>query len=247
MADLLAAGQLALATALAAWERRIVDPPRSARAGDHRDTDRQFIDALIRTPAGIDWSWLHDEDRYQADGDFEWCGAFGLGYCWGAAGLDVELRRLYASSTARINAWAQYRPLFGTANEHDVMARFPRPELEGERRRFLKLDERSLPEQVTAWAPRAGDILLCGAVPGASRGALDCGTHVALVERWDPVAGVLHTVEGNATGLGPDGSRYQGVVKQTRPVGLHNHDSAAVYHARRLIRPGVNDLTGTPA
>lgn len=40
------------------------------------------------------------------------------------------------------------------------------------------------------------------------------------------------TVEGNATGKGPNGERFQGVVTQVR----------ALKDCRRLIRPGLCDL-----
>lgn len=240
MVDLLAAGQLVVATALAAWERRIVDAPR----GKIAEPSRQFIADIIGTPVGLDWSWLTGEDAYHGDGDYEWCGAFGAGFAWGAAGLDLDIRRMYGSSTQRLNAWAQYKPFFGSAHERELIERFPKPVDPAERRRFLVLDEHTAPDVVTEWAPRAGDILLCGGVPGSYRGALAMGNHVTIVEGWDPVAGVFTTVEGNATGRGPDGTTYQGVIRQTRPVGLKPGSDRRRYHARRLIRPGVNDITG---
>jgi hypothetical protein len=72
--------------------------------------------------------------------------------------------------------------------------------------------------------PRAGDIALVG-----KKGY---GTHGVLVERFDPVTGELHTVEGNAHGRGPNGERQQGVVRCVRGIG----------QVRRIVRPGIGDL-----
>lgn len=120
MVDLLAAGHVVVATATAAWERRIVDAPR----GKIDEASRAFIAEIIATPKGLDWYWLADDpdQGYDGDGDYEWCGGFGVGFSWGAAGLDLDIRRMYGSSTQRLNAWAQYRPLFGTSDASQFAA-----------------------------------------------------------------------------------------------------------------------------
>ncbi len=51
-----------------------------------------------------------------------------------------------------------------------------------------------------------GDIMLVGKGPD--------GSHIALVE-FEDVRGI-HTIEGNSTGRGIDGRRYEGVVRQVR-------------------------------
>jgi len=68
---------------------------------------------------------------------------------------------------------------------------------------------------------RPGDILV---VKNASGGKW-YGDHVTLVERVDPAAGLIHTIEGNARGWvvgAPKGSAThtrEGVIRRTRPIG----------------------------
>lgn len=236
-ADLIRAGQLALSTARIAWQQRIVDPNRVLKNLDLRS--RAFIDHSIRSPDALGWTW---QSPYEWDGDFEWCGAFAVGFAWGAAGLDADQRELYASSTDRLNAWGQYRSMFGpkSVNEREVRARFPKPD-EGARL-FIALDEDSTPKDLfdVGYEARAGDILLVGGVPGSYRGARAWGTHVALADRYDDRRGGFVTLEGNASGRGPDGKTYQGVVEQFRPIGLRGEKSKT-YHVRRILRPGRPD------
>lgn len=224
-----AAGEVAVQTAHKAWEQLIVEP---TRRGTERESAR-WIDSIIRTPAGLNWSWLQDE--FDVGTDFEWCGAFAA-HAWAAAGLEVELRELYFSSTSRLSAYAAYHPHFGTIREGAVRARHPRPTREEERRVRLVLDERSTVEDLLV-APRAGDILLVG-YPGSR-----FGTHVCLVESWDAERCGFRTIEGNARGEWPDGKRrpgVQGVTKNFRQLGLAPGETG--YHARRLIRPALHDL-----
>lgn len=68
---------------------------------------------------------------------------------------------------------------------------------------------------------RPGDIL----VVKNARGGKWYGDHVTLVERVDPAAGLIHTIEGNARGWvvgAPKGSEThtrEGVIRRTRPIG----------------------------
>ena len=50
-----------------------------------------------------------------------------------------------------------------------------------------------------------------------SRGKKRPGEHICVVERVDFDAKLVHTVEGNARGIGPDGEVFEGVIKRTRP------------------------------
>lgn len=238
-ADLVRAGQIALVAARLAWHQRIVDPSPRLKNLDARS--RAFIDNAIRSPDALGWTW---QSPYLWDGDFEWCGAFAAGYAWGAAGLDGDQRELYASSTDRLNAWAQYRSMFGpkSVNERECRERFPKPGEGG--RLFIELDESSTPKDLfsTGYEARAGDILLVGGVPGSYRGARAWGTHVVLVDRFDEARGGFVTVEGNASGRGPNGETYQGVVEQFRPIGLRDGESLKTYHVRRVLRPGRPDV-----
>lgn len=225
------AGRVAMGSGLAAWQQLIIEPKKHGQEPE----SAAWIDKTIRTPAGLDWSWM--QDAFDADGEYEWCGAFGA-YCWAKAGLDLDLRRMYWSSTDRLNAYAQYKPLFGTTREKALMARFPKPADPAERRLCLVLDERSNHENLAGVTPREGDILLVGNV--GSR----MGTHVTVVERYDQAEGGFYTVEGNARGQWPDGKArpgVQGVTRNFRPLGLDRGQTG--YHARRLIRPSPHDLT----
>jgi hypothetical protein len=156
---------------------------------------------------GLGWTW---EPPYAGDGDFEWCGAFAA-YCW--LSIKPALRKTYFASTYRLDRFARYGSVNGEKNK-------------GSGRLLAELGEhsKSLP-----WEPRAGDILLIG--PAGS----GYGKHICLVESFSK--GVFYTLEGNGTGLAPNGKRWQGVVRGERKLGGDG------WHARRLIRPSVEDLS----
>jgi hypothetical protein len=225
------AGELALERALAEWKRDVVDPPRRSLNDPLFDDDRKAIDDYIRNGAQLGGVSNPGKFVYQKDGDYEWCGAFHA-HCWEPF-IQPDLRQLYWPSTYRLDCYGRYVAGFSSANAKATAAKYPRPAADG--RKYLKLTATSKPADVEAFGPRPGDILLVGFAPGYGY-----GSHVTLVERWDPVASVLHTIEGNATGIGPDGSRRQGVIKHQRPLGTPA--PAKTYHALRLIRPGINDV-----
>jgi len=88
------------------------------------------------------------------------------------------------------------------------------------------------PARLRGWGPsravpasdiQPGDIMLVG------KGK---GSHITLVFAVD--GDVIHSIEGNSTGTGPDGSRYEGVVR---------HDRARS-EAKYVIRLRLEDLTG---
>lgn len=168
---------------------------------------KKVIDQMIRF--GLGWTW---EPPYAGDGDFEWCGAFAA-KCW--PGIKPALRRTYFASTYRLDRYGSYRSVNGEKNE-------------GEGRLMATLDEHSTQP---FFVPRAGDILLIG--PTGS----GYGKHICLVESYSQATRMFSTIEGNGTGLGPNGERQQGVVRAKRSLG-----GANVWHARRLIRPSVDDL-----
>lgn len=244
--DLKAAGERALERALAAYDKGIIDPMTMTSAMKHPESSK-FIDRCIRSEEdGLGWKGALAPDGYRYNGDgFEWCGAFAA-YAW-AESVTLELRRLYFSSTDRLNAWGQYKALFGTENEKRVMAKYPRPDKDG--RAFVALNERSFDTSldrslVKAFDPRPGDILLVGGVV-AGGGFRSWGTHVCLVESFNPKTGEFATVEGNATGAVPGQvAKVQGVIRNVRKLGLRPGESLRTYHARRLIRPGAKDLVG---
>jgi hypothetical protein len=202
-----AAGQDAVLHARSDWGQDIFDPKPGDRSADAVRCCT-IIGAMIRE--GLGWTW--EPEIYKGDGTFEWCGAAVSRWWWK---VKPELRKLYFSSTYRLDRYAQYQPAFGEENV-------------GKGRLYAQLDEHT---KRLPWSPRAGDILTIG--PTGS----GYGKHICLVESFDDEALVFHTIEGNGNGLGPHGERQQGVVKGVRPLG-----GAGVWHARRLIRPSVADL-----
>jgi len=225
------AGERVIERALAAWSRDIIDPPGKSLNDPAFDSDRTEIDAYIRNGVLLGGTQNPRTFKYQKDGDYEWCGAFAA-HCWEPF-IQSDLRQLYFPSTYRLDCYGRYIAGFQTPNAQSVWRKYPRP-AEGARK-YLKLTSLTAPSVVNDFAPQAGDILLVGTSTGPAYGA-----HITLVESWDPVKRIFNTIEGNGTGLGPDGKRRQGVVKAQRPLGTQTPNR--VYHALRLIRPGITDF-----
>ena len=182
---------------------------------------QRFIDAAIRTPVGIDWHW---ESPYRANGDYEWCGAaHAVG--WRKAGLKHDLAQDYFSSNYRLDRFARYQT-------HDGKTPNPKPKT-GPYRMIVELDEHAAAQTPLAW--QVGDCLTVG--PAKS----GYGKHICMIEDRAP-DGDFITLEGNGTGLGPDGNGRHGIVRAKRPVGLRAGMKPTVYHARRLIRVAPSDL-----
>jgi hypothetical protein len=211
------AGRRAIERALAYWRTDIYDPPRADYTVDGRRS-KQVIDTMIRGRNALDWTW---ETEYRGDGDFQWCGAFAAA-CW--PDVKQSLRQTYFASTPRLDRYASYRSFQGEPNT-------------GSGRVYLELDEHSQVADVVDIV-RPGDILMIGPSRTDDNHATwrACGQHICLVESFGGGAGVFHTIEGNGNGTGPNGERQQGVVKGVRNLGGHG------WHARRLIRPSVEDL-----
>jgi len=225
------AGERALERAIAAWKRDIIDPPGQSLRDSSFDSDRAEIDGYIRNAVLLGGVQYPKIFRYSKDGDYEWCGAFAA-HCWEPF-IHTELRQLYFPSTYRLDCFGRYVAGFQTPNAQAVAKKYPRP-ADGARK-YMKLTHLTKAEEVEAFAPQAGDVLLVGVSNGPAY-----GSHVTLIESWDPASKVFHTVEGNGTGLGPDGKRRQGVVKAQRPLG--STTPAKSYHALRIIRPGITDF-----
>ncbi len=219
--DLRSAGETALAEAVRIFERDIWDPPVSDRR-PVADRWRAEITRLIAGPDGLGWSW---EGDYTGDGDYEWCGAFAAS-CWAVAGLPLATRRRFWASTYRLHRWGHYRSI-------DQRVEPPRPTV-GPWRVAGDLRRGILPEGLE---PRPGDVLLVG--PRDS----SLGSHVTLVERYDPAQEMFLTLEGNARGIGPDGKNRQGVVRAARPLRRERWSTDNSYTAAWLIRPAPSDLS----
>lgn len=142
---------------------------------------------------------------YKEDGDFSWCGAF-VGFCY--AKLKKTIRYNTFASCYRLNHdWQDHRVV------HTELVR--------------------------------GDIVTVGKTRRKDR---KYGSHICLVEQVNmspgqtfryrgadyEVAGTLRTIEGNAIGLGPDGTEYEGVTRNVRPIAHPKH--ALPSSCRRVLR-----------
>lgn len=219
------AGQVALNACLWQWGQRVVDPPYRTWREPVWDKSREAIDGFIRGDLGLGWSRCSLATKeYSHDGDFEWCGAFAA-HGWRCAGLDPVLADVYWSSTYRLDKYGRRGLAFGSLREIKLRRR-----LWGADRKYLKMTPETELDAVLTWGPRAGDILLVD-TSGTWRSKWPYGHHVTMIERVED--DVAYTVEGNATGRGPDGTIYQGVIKAQRKYNTW----------RRFIRPGLTDLT----
>lgn len=207
-------GEVAVANAKMLWLADTIDP----KGDDVRDqASRDAIDAFIRT--GLGWTWT---PKYLKDGDFQWCGAF-LAHAYSFAKLRADVRKTFCSSTYRLDCLGR-----GLAHE----GREP-PKA---KRLYRRFDERAGPGDLDGIEVLPGDVLLVGG------GGRAYGDHVTLVERYDEVTGVFHTIEGNAVGAGPRGNKREGVIRTTRPLGLDPGQPRSMYHARRLLRFAPEDF-----
>jgi hypothetical protein len=223
---LVLAGELAVDRAHRTWVRDIIDPPD---ASSKYQESREWIDEFIRGDLGLGWESALPYVRDGADSETnQWCGAF-VAWCWGNVGLDRRVREVFYASTSRLCHYARYEPRGETPN--------PAPPVGAPRRLITRLDVNSRSRDACfpgaeGTMPRAGDILLVG------RPAVDPrGSHICLVESYDPDTGVFQTFEGNAHGCDPAGNTQEGVIRTTRRVG-----GGGGYVACALIRPAVTDL-----
>ncbi len=212
-------GKAAVIRAERTWLLDIQD----GKAGTFPEASRKFIDAIMRTDAGVGWSWLKE---YRGDGQFEWCTTF-IAYCINkVAPIPLKPWRFYFfASTDRLEALSHYDAWQGEIPN-------PKP-ASGPYHQVIELDETSQAHEcrfADGSLPRAGDIVLVG---GVHTGA---GRHGVLAVGYNENTGVFDTWEGNATGLGPKGVLRQGVIKATRRVGLLPGASKTTYHVRRVIR-----------
>lgn len=208
-------GRRVMATATSQFNKDVIDLP-SVTDLTSRLRCIDIIDDYIRSDRGLGWSF---EEKY--DGSFKWCGAFAAA-CWASVGLKFEERKHYWASCYRLDRWGRYLDL---EHHKSVLPTDPK-------RQYLKIDEHSDASTVRSFGPRAGDILLIGKINSY-------GHHICLVESFDPDSRIFHTIEGNGGGIGPDGKRRIGIVRGRRFLGAKDLTKS---HARRLIRPSINDI-----
>jgi hypothetical protein len=218
------AGELALNRAKSIWLKGVVDPKDASKSESYQ-ASRGWIDRFIKE--GLEWTW---QAPYVDDNDFAWCGAF-ASFAWKSVGLDPKWRKTFWASTLRLDCWGGYRDWNEVKN--------PKPAEGG--RLVRVLNESSSPLQAEfdgpddVALPRAGDILLVGVKAQ--------GEHICLIESYDMASGFFTTIEGNATGKTAQGHTVEGVIRTRRPVGRPEGMSGHAYHARRLIRPALSDLS----
>lgn len=92
------------------------------------------------------------------------------------------------------------------------------------------------------WIPlddlQPGDVLIVGNRKRKRNRSPWWGAHIALVERVE--GDTIYTIEGNAKGRMPDGSRDEGVVRCERPI--RHTPGLTAYYAMFAVRPLPEDL-----
>lgn len=83
---------------------------------------------------------------------------------------------------------------------------------------------------------RPGDIVIVG-----HKGSKRWGSHITICDSFDAAAAVVHTVEGNARGTGPDGARFEGVIRQDRSLPKPGLSSRS-YRVMHVVRPLPDDF-----
>lgn len=215
----------ALVRAVNVWGQGVMEPTRKSWGDPAYDDDRAFINLTIHSPTeGIGWPYARSLPLlkdFRWDGDFEWCGAFAA-HAWHR--VRPDLRFHYFASTYRLYRYARYQ------SPPNKLYRYEKAAPVGTvPRKYLTLP-RTGPlvraAQLKAFGLRAGDIAVVN-------GSDDYGQHIVVVRGepdWKRL--LLPCVEGNATGRGPSGERYQGVTQNDRPFDQIRH----------LYRPGFADL-----
>jgi len=215
--DLIDAGRAAAAEGLRLWHLDVRDPSaRSLVQGDPEAMRwRTVIDELHKS-AGWGGSTPYPGDKVGE----QWCGFFAA-HCWRAAGLDPKWLASFFASTIRLQAWGQYAPWGTKAN--------PPPAKGAPRRLVARLGRESKPADLP-FTPREGDIVVVG------DGSPAAGDHITIATGVDLARGIIHTVEGNGSGNGPDGKSRHGIVVAERPIG------GPGYCVRWIYRPAPSDL-----
>lgn len=181
----------AVAAAQEFWKQDIIDPSHRDKS-EQAERSRKFIDSIIRTKAGLNWTWEHD---YKGDSDFEWCGAF-VAACYAKVGLKLSIREKDFASTYRLDRYAQ---------QLDVKKNIEQTMFDGKFRGYSKCESQ---DAICNFGPRAGDILLVG-----EKGY---GTHITILNSVNQRCSEFYTLEGNGFGMSPTNRRVEGVIERAR-------------------------------
>jgi hypothetical protein len=197
--------------------RRILDVARAdwqARVGEHDMRPGSKLADIFR-----DSAWSDNVDKKESGGAKDWCGMSVAAWMF-RCGLQGALRNDYWA-TSNVRSGLSYATA-GTVHhrtDREVQPPGSRDWLlveawhtaQGQRRSWIEGDELHAID-VRQWDIRPGDVLLI-----AHDGSRERAHHITMVERWEPQELMLHTIEGNASGLDALGKRLRnGVVKVSR-------------------------------
>lgn len=204
-----------IADLMTAWHAAAVDLFKSDVRDFHRG-QKATPEKIARIFAAVGWGFWIPDGYTERGGRNAWCGHT-QGYCGLRVGdylegdrcvgisLNPEIARWVTPSTARLNSQRRWKQ----AGEDKP----PHWRAEMDTLEDLENMWRGHPELATVAARDYGDA------------RNQYGGHIVLISEIDWDAGEFYTIEGNAVGMFPDGTRGEGVVRCTRPLG----DLARVY------------------
>lgn len=152
------------------------------------------------------WTWIKE---YKNNEKYAWCGIF-AGVCAKRVGDWLEVHR--SNSAACVPVTTQFEIVNGIFPSTQRLASWQRWDAIGPRPKVWS-------NQLDG---RLEDFLIPGAiVTVASRKYGDrrdvVGGHIVIVDQLNQ-DGTFDTIEGNAHGEFPDGSRGEGIIRRTRPL-----------------------------
>ena len=159
-----------------------------------------LYESHVEEPPGQGWRAIDDMIRGE------------LGLDWTTADPSFKTRVGYSAAMMKFQ-WCGAilaRALGSGGLRRDI--RFNHMASTGRLYRFAKGTDR----MVALTDLRLGDVLMVGARRKRKGRVLVEGEHFAMVEHVE--GGMVHTIEGNAIGLGPDGRVFEGVIRRTRPL-----------------------------
>lgn len=210
MSDKLAAfGEKVAENMEAMWKLDVFDP----EIGSSHPRAKFCLNVISKIIAENGWGWALP---YRGDGPPQWCGMT-AGKAYADAGLDPSWLPAYFASTHRLHCWATYQRFDRRSKPN------PRPATGG-RRLYVDLRRPFTIE------PQRGDIVIVG------DGDPAVGDHVTVNMGYDAGTRTFDTISGNGGGVGPRGTRNNGISRKSYRIGQ------AGYAPMYLIRPATSDL-----